>query len=314
MTAPSGTCSAVAAAMAADQRRSAAGAPGMRRATTQVSTATTITMPDRTRLEYSISAWPACAGTTPPSQSGQSGQPSPDAVRRTTAPLGTIAQSRASATSVSRAKAVGARRARRRRIGPHRSRGARCQTPRMPRPDDPPSTPVAIPDRRRRIGLVAGIAIIAAAIGVAVAFGLSGNGDAGRLVTAVVTVQDEEVDDPPPAVPPDAAGGGGFRDSAALAGWTPVGARADTVEGVAVTTVFWGRAGRRVAHTVLPGDAPPPDGARRTGRRGVLLYSFDSGPRTAVTWTENGRTSVISAIAVNRGELYDLAGGPPRSP
>ena len=94
------------------------GAPGMRRATTQVSTATTITMPDRTRLEYSISAWPACAGTTPPSQSGQSGQPSPDAVRRTTAPLGTIAHSRASATSVSRAKAVGARRARRRRIGP----------------------------------------------------------------------------------------------------------------------------------------------------------------------------------------------------
>ena len=69
-----------------------------------------------------------------------------------------------------------------------------------------------------------------------------------------------------------------------------------------------------MAHTVLPGDAPPPDGARRTGRRGVLLYSFDSGPRTAVTWTENGRTSVISAIAVDRGELYDLAGGPPRSP
>ena len=184
----------------------------------------------------------------------------------------------------------------------------------MPRPDDPPSTPVAIPDRRRRIGLVAGIAIIAAAIGVAVAFGLSGNGDAGRLVTAVVTVQDEEVDDPPPSVPPDAAAGGGFRESAAVAGWTPVGARADTVEGVAVTTVFWGRAGRRVAHTVLPGDAPPPDGARRTGRRGVLLSSFDSGPRTAVTWTENGRTSVISAIAVDRGELYDLAGGPPRSP
>jgi hypothetical protein len=184
----------------------------------------------------------------------------------------------------------------------------------MRRPDDPPQAPVAIPDRRRRIGLVAGIAIIATAIGVAVAFGLSGGDEAGRLVTAVLTAQDEEVDEPPPAVPPDAAGPGGFADSASRAGWAPVGARADTVDGVAVTTVFWGRAGRRVAHTVLPGEAPPPSGARRTGRRGVLLYSFDSGPRTAVTWTERGRTSVISAIGVGRGELYDLAGGPPRRP
>jgi hypothetical protein len=184
----------------------------------------------------------------------------------------------------------------------------------MRRPDDPPEAPVAIPARRRRIGLVAGLAIIAAAIGVAVAFGVSGDGDAGSLVTAVLAAQDEEVDGPPPAVPPDAAEGGGFSESAAGAGWAPVGARRDTVEGVAVTTVFWGRAGRRVAHTVLPQEAPPPSGTRRTGRRGVLLYSFDSGPRTAVTWTEGGRTSVISGIGVGRGELYDLAGGPPGRP
>jgi hypothetical protein len=46
----------------------------------------------------------------------------------------------------------------------------------------------------------------------------------------------------------------------------------------------------------------------------VLLYSFDAGPRTAVTWTEDGGTTVISAIGVGRGELYDLAGGPPRRP
>ena len=78
----------------------------------QVNTPTAITIPERMRFVYSISAWPAWAGTTPPSQSGQSGQPSPDAVRRTTAPLGTITQSRASATRVSPAKAAGARRAR----------------------------------------------------------------------------------------------------------------------------------------------------------------------------------------------------------
>jgi hypothetical protein len=188
----------------------------------------------------------------------------------------------------------------------------------MPRPDDPPAAPAppaVIPDRRRRVGLVAGVAIILVAIGVAVAFGLSDDDDAGRAVAAVVAAQDGEAEAPPPAAPPDAARGEGFADFAAAAGWAPVGVRTDTAGGRAITTVFWGREGRRVAQTVLPGDpADPPAAARRTGRRGVLLYSFDAGPRTAVTWTEDGGTTVISAIGVGRGELYDLAGGPPRRP
>ncbi len=184
----------------------------------------------------------------------------------------------------------------------------------MPRPDDPPAAPAALPHRRRRVGLVAGIAITLVAIGVAVAFGLSDDGQAGRAVAAVVAAQDGEAEAPAPAVPPDASGGEGFDDFAARAGWAPVGMRSDDVEGRATTTVFWGREGRRVAHTVVPGDpVEPPDGARRTGRRGVLLHSFDAGPRTVVTWTEGGHTTVISAIGVGRGELYDLAGGPPRA-
>jgi hypothetical protein len=56
----------------------------------------------------------------------------------------------------------------------------------------------------------------------------------------------------------------------------------------------------------------PPDGARRTGRRGILLYSVEVDGRTAVTWTEDGRTAVISSLGASRAELYDLAGGPPR--
>ncbi len=149
----------------------------------------------------------------------------------------------------------------------------------------------------------------------AVAFGLSRNGDEGRRVTAVVSAQAGESEQPAPPVPPDAAPRQGFDDYATAAGWAPIGARVDRVDDLEVTTVFWGLAGRRVAHTVLPGDpVPPPGGARRTGRRGVLLHSFDAGPRTAVTWTEDGRTSVISAIGVRRSELYDLAGGPPLRP
>jgi hypothetical protein len=183
----------------------------------------------------------------------------------------------------------------------------------MARPDDPPQAPVAIPDRRSRIGLIAGVAITLVAIAIAVAFGVSDDAAPGRMVTATVEAQDGEVEGPPPALPAPGEPGSAFAAFAAAAGWTPVGARTDTVGGRTVTTVFWGHEGRRVAETVLPDDAaPPPDGARRTGRRGLLLYSFDVGPRTAVTWTEDGRTSVLSAIAVPRGELYDLAGGPPQ--
>ena len=92
-----------------------------------------------------------------------------------------------------------------------------------------------------------------------------------------------------------------------------VGSREDRVDGRDAATAIWERAGRRVGQTVLAGSPlGPPGGARRTGRRGILLYSVDVDGRTAVTWTEDGRTAVISSLGVSRAELYDLAGGPPR--
>lgn len=184
----------------------------------------------------------------------------------------------------------------------------------MARPDDPsepPATAVAVPRRRSRLGTALGVALTLVAVGVALAFGLSRADDPGELVVATAVAQGGEVEAPPAegAVPP------AFAAAAGAAGWTPVGSRADTVEGRGLTTVFWGRQGRRVAVTVLPGDpAGPPPGARRTGRRGLLLHSFDAGPRTAVTWTEGGRTVVASSIGVERDELYDLAGGPAAAP
>ena len=76
-------------------------------------------------------------------------------------------------------------------------------------------------------------------------------------------------------------------------------------------TAFWERAGRRVAHTIVSGDpVDAPAESRRTGRRGVLLQSFERDGRTAVIWTEGGRTAVISAIGISRAALYALAGGP----
>ena len=185
----------------------------------------------------------------------------------------------------------------------------------MPRPDDPASGGGPAPDAgaSRRIGLFAGLAVILVAIGVAVAFALPEGTDSTRAVTEIVRLQELGEEAPPATLPNAGAGGLTFSSLATAAGWVVVGSREDRVDGRDAATAIWERAGRRVGQTVLAGSPlGPPDGARRTGRRGILLYSVDVDGRTAVTWTEDGRTAVISSLGVSRAELYDLAGGPPR--
>src|SRR5690606_34243358 len=184
----------------------------------------------------------------------------------------------------------------------------------MSRSDDPgAAAPAGLQERRRRrAGLIAGIAITLVAIGVAVAFALPEGHAPGALVREVAELHELPREELPPDPLPDAdAPGDTFSDIPARAGWAPLRARPDRVLGRATTTTGWGRGGRLIGHTLLPGPpAPPPSDARRTGRRGVLLHSFDVGPRTVVSWRQDGGTAVISAIGVPRSELYDLAGGP----
>jgi len=177
----------------------------------------------------------------------------------------------------------------------------------MPRPGDPDRPPS---ERAGRAGLLAGLAVIAVAVVVAIAFGLSRADDPGQVVLEVVALHDRGSEGPPPSPLPDPGDRDGFADFAARAHWAPSGSREDRLEGRVISTVFWDRAGRRVAYSAVSG-APvdAPDDARRTGRRGVLLRSFGVGGRTAVTWNENGHTAVISAIGISRAALYNLAGG-----
>ncbi len=178
----------------------------------------------------------------------------------------------------------------------------------MSEPDDP-IAPVPPAAGHRRAGTIAGLALVAVAVAIAVAFGIGRADDPGRIVTAVVGLHDAGTrgDTPVPAT-----GDTGFAGNAARDGWEPVGARTDDLEGRRAVTVFWERAGRRVAHTTVSGDpVDAPSGARRTGRRGILLRSFDADGRVAVTWTEGGRTAVISSVGVSRAALYNLAGGRP---
>ena len=178
----------------------------------------------------------------------------------------------------------------------------------MRRADDP-STAGPPPARGRRAGTLAGLAVIAVAVVAAIAFGISRADDPGEVVIGVVALHDRPAQEGPPA--PGAAATG-FAVRARREGWVPAGARVDRVEGREGVTAFWERAGRRIAHTTVSGEpVDAPDGARRTGRRGVLLRSFEADGRIAVTWTEAGHTAVISAVGVSRAALYDLAGGRP---
>ena len=182
----------------------------------------------------------------------------------------------------------------------------------MPLPDDPVRPPT--PERHSRAGLVAGLVVTAVAIALAVAFGFSRADDPGEVVLEVVALHDRGADRAAPAPIPDPGARDGFADFAARAHWVPSGAREDRLEGRSISTVFWDRAGRRVAYSSVSGDpVGAPGDARRTGRRGVLLRSFDVGGRTAVTWNENGHTAVISAIGISRAALYNLAGGRARN-
>lgn len=165
--------------------------------------------------------------------------------------------------------------------------------------------------RRRRIGLILGAAVTLVALVVAVAFGLERDDDPGRLASAIVALHDRGPTSGPPATVPDVGVYPGFSRYASAAGWRVTGSRRDALEGRTVETAFWERAGKRIAHSVVSGDpVDAPADVRRTGRRGILLRSFERAGRTAVIWQEGEHTAVISAIGISRAALYALAGGP----
>jgi hypothetical protein len=182
----------------------------------------------------------------------------------------------------------------------------------MPATDDPGAAAERVTGaRRRRIGTILGVAVTLVALAVAIAFGVSRSDDPGRVANAVVELHDQGPTSTPQAAAPDAGVSPGFSGYAAAAGWRMTGSRRDALEGRTIETAFWERAGKRIAHSVVSG--PPveaPADVRRTGRRGVLLRSFDRVGRTAVIWQEGGHTAVISAIGISRAALYALAGGP----
>jgi anti-sigma factor RsiW len=103
-----------------------------------------------------------------------------------------------------------------------------------------------------------------------------------------------------------------FPNYAGKFGWKAVGTRTDEIDGRDTRTVFYEKDGKRIAYTVVEGDAlPKPDDADTATREGTELRSLTtSDDRTVVTWERNGQTCVLSAPKgeVSRDELLELAG------
>jgi anti-sigma factor RsiW len=111
-----------------------------------------------------------------------------------------------------------------------------------------------------------------------------------------------------PALLEARAEGLGFPDWAREFGWRASGRRVDEIDGRRAVTVFYEKEGRRIAYTIVSGEALDwPEDARRAAREGIDLRRLRSGDRTVVTWLRGGHTCVLSGDGTEAGTLLELA-------
>jgi hypothetical protein len=93
-------------------------------------------------------------------------------------------------------------------------------------------------------------------------------------------------------------------------GWRPVGARRDRLGARPAVTVYYQRSGTIVAYTIVgtPALAQPSAPVTRLG--GLDLQALNLRGRAVVTWRRAGHTCVLSASAVPRRVLEQLANWP----
>jgi hypothetical protein len=92
-------------------------------------------------------------------------------------------------------------------------------------------------------------------------------------------------------------------------GWKAVGTRTDEIGGRDTRTVFYEKDGKRIAYTIVAGDALKwPDGASKTDVEGTVVRALELEGREVVTWKRGGHTCVLSSKDVPRAELLALAG------
>jgi hypothetical protein len=91
-------------------------------------------------------------------------------------------------------------------------------------------------------------------------------------------------------------------------GFKAVGVRRDRLAGRLATTVFYSRAGQRIAYTIVSGPSLPSGAATRTtASDGTRLLSLRAHGRRIVTWLRRAHTCVLSGSHVPLSALLRLA-------
>lgn len=153
-----------------------------------------------------------------------------------------------------------------------------------------------------------GLGLAVLAIGLAVSF-RAGLQSPVETAVHVVAAQAGPAEAGAPGTTPDgrplaAAAGVAFPDLSRRLGWRPVGRRDDLVDGRRVATVQYGRAGRRLAYSVV--DGPPlaaPPGATRVSSRGAPAVQFEAAGRVAAMRARDGRSVVASGAGLTRAAV-----------
>ena len=169
------------------------------------------------------------------------------------------------------------------------------------------------PRRPRRRALAAGVAVAAMALAALFALVLPG-GAGGPALAEAAGLADRVATAPAPSARPDAPAllaaeveGVAFPDWATDFGWTATGTRSDEIGGRPAVTVFYEREGRRLAYTIVAGDALDAPGDPVVTVDGVEFRVVETSAGESVTWERRGRTCVITAPGTSRDAVIELA-------
>ncbi len=173
--------------------------------------------------------------------------------------------------------------------------------------------PRAAAGRRRRYAVGGAAGAVVAGVALVLALVLPSNVPGGPTVAEGAVLATRPATAPAPAAASPtllelAVEGVPFPHWAKKFGWKATGVRADTIGGRQATTVFYEKAGRMIAYTIVAGDAlGTPEGSTPLEREGTDLRVLRVDGRTVVTWDRLGRTCILSGSDVDVATLAKLA-------
>jgi hypothetical protein len=91
-------------------------------------------------------------------------------------------------------------------------------------------------------------------------------------------------------------------------GWEATGSRTDELDGRSTTTVFYEKDGKRLAYTIVGGDALDKPGGNVITAEGTPVTVFGDDGRLVATWERDGNTCVLSGEGIDEQKLAELAG------